>query len=497
MASAAPILALLPILGIILSSFAKREEPLMSMAPHRYHVIKDPVHGTMQFTDSEDAWVKPFINSAHFQRLRHIKQLGMGDFIFPGAVHTRFNHCLGCCYIGSQIAHKIGLADEDRQLVMIACLLHDIGHGPFSHVLEDIFVHRCIRHEDWTPFFLADYRSSNFFAEYNQQNPRYTLNEAKFKQIEDMIMHRPTAKRVLADIVSSQLDADRLDYLLRDSHFCGVTYGQFDFRWMLHCLAIVNADPQQAARLGITHKGIGVVEHYLMARRLMMRNIYLLQKKLAFEYLLIQLLVNVAEHVEDPLYKNIRSSRLALFLHKVNSFNKKASNTAELSVLKQSFLKDCYPLYKELCDYDIFDLIRFLSEQPQDRAATQIAARLQQRQMPKIIHLDLSQMNSLETLIDQFKTAHATTLQPWQLALIKTPHQSYIAEGDPILVVNEHGKVRPITEMSLMINAISDKYEQTAFLCIDRALSNDPEIKDLIRMVTQDQGAIAQLSAPL
>ena len=104
-----------------------------------FHVIKDPVHGTMQFTSTEDMWIKPFVDSQHFQRLRHIKQLGLGDFIFPGAVHTRFNHCLGCCYVGSQIAHKIGLADEERQLVMIACLLHDIGHGPFSHAFEGIF----------------------------------------------------------------------------------------------------------------------------------------------------------------------------------------------------------------------------------------------------------------------------------------------------------------------------------------------------------------------
>src|SRR5579863_8652321 len=136
--------------------------------PHvMYHVIKDPVHGTMQFTTAEDNWIKPFIDSPNFQRLRHIKQLGMGDFIFPGAVHTRFNHCLGCCYIGSQIAHKIELSEEERQLGMIACLLHDIGHGPFSHTFEDLFYKKLIRHEDWTPFFLADYRSKEFFTYYN------------------------------------------------------------------------------------------------------------------------------------------------------------------------------------------------------------------------------------------------------------------------------------------------------------------------------------------
>ncbi|HVY53117.1 MAG TPA: HD domain-containing protein [Gammaproteobacteria bacterium] len=452
---------------------------------NRYHVIKDPVHGTMQFTDVEDKWVKPFINSPHFQRLRHIKQLGMGDFIFPGAVHSRFNHCLGCSYVGSQIAHKIGLADEERQLVMIACLLHDIGHGPFSHTFEDVFHQKLIRHEDWTPFFLADYRTSYFFDEYNELNPRYSLTESKFAQVEDMIMHRGTAKRVLADIVSSQLDADRLDYLLRDSHFCGVAYGEFDFRWMLHCMAIVN--DQQQERLGITHKGIGVVEHYLMARRLMIRNIYLQQKKLALEFLLIQFLINVSENLEQ--YPEIEATRLGLFLSRVNGFNAKARDSQDINALKQEFLSECYPIYKELCDYDVFALIDKLAILSDGSPASQIAARLQCRRMPKIIHLDLQRLTQVEPLINEFKLQNQNSIQSWQMALIKTPYQSYVAEGDPILVVNELGAVRPIDEMSLMINAISDKYEQTGFLCIDRAILADDKVSYLLKKV-RTNGAI-------
>ncbi len=138
------------------------------MATTMFHVIKDPVHDTIQFTSEEDRWIKPFIDSPHFQRLRHIKQMGLGDLIFPGAVHTRFNHCIGCCYVGSQIAKKIGLNDADRQLVMIACLLHDIGHGPFSHAFEGIFTKKTIRHEAWTKNFLAAYATDEFFEHYNK-----------------------------------------------------------------------------------------------------------------------------------------------------------------------------------------------------------------------------------------------------------------------------------------------------------------------------------------
>jgi HD superfamily phosphohydrolase len=449
---------------------------------NRYHVIKDPVHGTMQFTDIEDGWVKPFINSPHFQRLRHIKQLGMGDFIFPGAVHTRFNHCLGCCYIGSQIAHKIGLADEERQLVMIACLLHDIGHGPFSHAFEDVFDQKRIRHEDWTPFFLADYRRSDFFEDYNNLNPRYSLTESKFAMVESMIMHRSTVKNVLADIVSSQLDADRLDYLRRDSHFCGVEYGQFDFRWMLHCMAIVN--DKQHERLGITHKGIGVVEHYLMARRLMMRNIYFSQKKLALEYLLVELLAKVAEQLDGAALADLRTTRLGLFLARVNEFNQSARSAPDIKALKQKFLNDCYPIYKELCDYDVFAMINRLVELKDNSSLSQIAARLQFREIPKIIRADFMNLAQLEALVAEFKSAHAKTIEDWQMAVIKTPHQSYSADDDPILVLDEHNEVRPINEMSLMINAISDKYEQTGFLCIDRAVMGDKKVEAFVKKVT-------------
>jgi len=451
---------------------------------NRFHVIKDPVHGTMQFTDIEDSWVKPFINSAHFQRLRHIKQLGMGDFIFPGAVHTRFNHSLGCCYIGSQIAHKIGLSDEERQLVMIACLLHDLGHGPFSHAFEDVFHEKLIRHEDWTPFFLADYRSSEFFEDYNNHNPRHALTEAKFRQVESMIMHQAKAKGVLADIVSSQLDADRLDYLLRDSHFCGVGYGHFDFRWMLHCMAIVNDGQQE--RLGITHKGIGAVEHYLMARRLMIRNIYYSQKKLALEYYLVKLLAILAKELDSGAYTEIKNTRLGTFLCRANQFNEAAKTQQDIKRLKQNFLQDCYPIYKELCDYDVFSLINRLVDLRDQRSTSQLAARLQYREIPKIVRLDFMNVSYVEGMVTEFKSSHAKTIQDWQVALIKTPNQSYIADSDPILVVNEQNQICPINERSLMINAISDKYEQTAFLCIDRPLMTHQSVSELLKKVASE-----------
>jgi HD superfamily phosphohydrolase len=445
-----------------------------------YHVIKDPVHGTMQFTSQENAWVKPFIDSPNFQRLRHIKQLGLGDVIFPGAMHSRFNHCLGCCHIASQIAHKVGLTSDERQLVMIACLLHDIGHGPFSHAFEGIFQEKFIRHEDWTPYFLADYSTEAFFSDYNERNKEHPLTKEKFQEIANMIMHKPVKKRMLADVVSSQLDADRLDYLLRDSHFCGVRYGEFDFRWMLHCMAIVQS-PSGENRLGITHKGIGVVEHYLMARRLMTRNIYHSQKKLAIEALLVKMLAVLSENIEtEAAYQSIRETRLGKFLIAANQCNQAMPTAKNVGMLKRDFLQQNYQNYKELCDYDVFSLIKQLADNENNHAPTQIAKRLHHRVMPSIVHLDQIRLPEVETELQTFKEKNAKDIEDWQLMIVQTPHQSYSGEDDPIFVVNEQGAIQPIGQFSMMIHAISDKLEHIAFLCVDKTIKDDARVVALI-----------------
>ncbi len=450
-----------------------------------YHVIKDPVHGTMQFTSVENAWIKPFIDSPIFQRLRHIKQLGLGDIIFPGAVHTRFNHSLGCCYVASQIAHTIGLSDDQRQLVMIACLLHDIGHGPFSHAFEGIFQEKKIRHELWTPYFLAEFGDSSFFKLYNKINPKHKLTAEKFDEIANMIMHRTTKKNVLADIVSSQLDADRLDYLLRDNHFCGVKYGEFDFPWMLHCMTTIETN--EGSRLGITHKGIGAVEHYLMARRLMTRNIYHSQKKLAIESLLVALLDSLAQSLEyESNFKAIQKTRLGQFLMAANRFNEQAER-GKGQEAQTSFLKEHYENYKELCDYDVFALIKQLSVLCDDHPAIQMAARLQHRKMPKIVHLDPHRLEGIKSALQEFKRDNHKTIADWQIMLIQTPHRSYSEEDDPILVRNEHGVIKSVGDFSLMLNAISDRLEHVAFLAIDKMIVEEEKVQAWLNSIAKSQ----------
>jgi HD superfamily phosphohydrolase len=437
-----------------------------------YHLIKDPVLGSMQFTDEENNWIKPFIDSPNFQRLRHIKQLGMGDLIFPGAVHTRFNHALGCSYIAGQIASKLELPSQEKKIVMIAGLLHDIGHGPFSHAFEGIFLQGSVKHEDWTGEFLKEYLSDSFVKEFNKRNPHSPLTASELRTIKNLIMHKENKKKLLADIVSSQMDADRLDYLRRDSHFCGVTYGVYDFSWLLHCLTIVK-DDQGFKRLGITEKGIGSAEQYLMARRLMMKNVYYNGKKHAAEFLLSAFLRylshSLIEKADEELLAPIKSTNLAKFLLAVTELNHKVKEQKGEGNLVKAFLKKNHSIYKKLCDYDVLSMIRYFSGLDSEHPVVQIAKLIQARQLPKAIRIDEKQLVKTRQQIKKEKKAK--NIQPWQLAIIELPHQSYLGSQDPIWVKNNSGETKALHDNSVVISGLSDVKENVNFLIVDRAIS--------------------------
>ncbi len=437
-----------------------------------FHVIKDPVHGTMQFSSQTNAWIKPFIDSENFQRLRHVNQLGLADWVFPGAVHSRFSHGLGCCYVVSEICNKLELSDEDKQLVILAGLMHDVGHGPFSHMFEAIFRDHSIRHELWTPFFLAEYITDEFFDRFNRANKNFPLTKEKIIQIQNLITGKFSGDKLLADMVSSQLDADRLDYLLRDSHFCGVTYGNYEFRWLLHCLTIVDLNGER--RLGVTRKGVGVVEEYLMARRLMIRNVYQHGKKCGAEFFMQNFLQELANGLaNDKLFSNLEATALLQFLQKMNVFNEQLTTTKDKQALIKHFVRDNYYLYKQLCDYDIFLLIRELATWEDKHPAVALAKRLQNRILPKVIPLNSQHVAAAEALIKEF--ALKFSVPDWQLSIITLPHSSYTLSEDPILVQESTGALKHLHKESLMVDALSDKSENHYLACIDQLLISRKE----------------------
>jgi uncharacterized protein len=228
-------------------------------------IIRDPVHDLIVFRtdDPTDALLFRLINAVEFQRLRRIRQLGMASLTYPGADHSRYAHSIGVMETARKILARLStqadITPYDARAYLCAALLHDLGHGPFSHVFERV---TGVNHELLTARVVLDPES-----EIHQ-----LLIQADTSLPEDVvaIIQKKYRVRFLCDAISSQLDADRLDYLLRDDHMTGAGYGGFDLKWLIQALTV---DPQ-SQRLVVLPKAVSAVEAYLQARYHMYRNVY-------------------------------------------------------------------------------------------------------------------------------------------------------------------------------------------------------------------------------
>ena len=280
----------------------------------RAKIINDPIYG---FIEIESGIINSLINHPYFQRLRRISQLGLSYLVYPGAQHTRFQHALGCLHLVSKATqqllkkgHKIN--QEEQEAVKIAILLHDIGHGPFSHALERTLVAN-ISHEELSLIYMHKLNE--------EFNGKLSLAIKIFKN--------KYKKQFLHQLVSSQLDMDRLDYLKRDSFFTGVTEGNVGVERIIRMLDVQNDN------LVIEEKGIYSIEKFIIARRLMYWQVYLHKTVISAENMLIQLLMRAKYLVRNS--KNIYiSSNLKKFLFndiKLNDFkedNKLLNNFSQL-----------------------------------------------------------------------------------------------------------------------------------------------------------------------
>lgn len=228
-------------------------------------IIRDPIHDVIAFRLERpvDAMLFRLINAAEFQRLRRIRQLGMASLAYPGADHSRYSHCLGVMETArrmlEQLARSIAIDEGDATACLAAALLHDLGHGPLSHVFERVAE---VHHEKVTQRIIEDSGSEvhRTLAEYDRQLPKRVA----------ALLRGGKKRTFFNDILASQLDADRFDYLLRDNLMTGSQYGGFDLRWLLHVLTV---DPG-SSRLAVTWKGVSAVEAYLQSRYHMYRNVY-------------------------------------------------------------------------------------------------------------------------------------------------------------------------------------------------------------------------------
>ncbi len=252
----------------------------MSQLFNKRKIFNDPIYG---FVSIPYPIIFDLIEHPYFQRLRRIKQLGLTNLVYPGALHTRFHHAIGAMHLMGEAIEEIRskgheITEEEAKAVTIAILLHDIGHGPFSHALEHSIVNN-VTHEDISELFMS------------------RLNE-EFKgelTLAITIFQNKYHKKFLYQLVSSQLDMDRLDYLKRDSFFTGVSEGVISSDRIIKMLNVVKD------QLAIEAKGIYSIEKFIIARRLMYWQVYLHKTVLSGENLLVAILKRAKELAEKKV----------------------------------------------------------------------------------------------------------------------------------------------------------------------------------------------------
>jgi HD superfamily phosphohydrolase len=273
-------------------------------------VFRDPVHGLIEFK-AEDRELASVLGTRAFQRLRRIKQMGFAWLVYPGAEHSRFGHALGAYHLASRLSLQLDLDEQVGRHVKLAALLHDIGHGPFSHAWEQLFGGG--DHERWGCRIVGEDPELSAVLAAIDPSAGAALEQFWTKT------YRPAFARKL---VSSQLDVDRLDYLLRDGHYSGAGYATFDLDWILHALRIesIHDGPDPTDLVVDYRRGMHAVEQYLFARSYMYAQVYYHKTVRAAEWMFIKLLERFAELArsgDEPAHLEVaaraaRGERLAV-----------------------------------------------------------------------------------------------------------------------------------------------------------------------------------------
>jgi len=310
-------------------------------------IINDPIYG---FITIPNRLLFDLIEHPYFQRLRRVSQMGLSNMVYPGANHTRFHHAIGCMHLMQKAVRVlrfkgVAISDEEANALYVAILLHDIGHGAFSHALEHSIVHG-ISHEEISLKFMKELNT--VFK--GQLSLAIEVFEGKYK------------RTFLNQLISSQLDIDRLDYLKRDSFYTGVTEGNISSDRLIAMMYV------QDDVLVIEEKGLYSVEKFLIARRLMYWQVYLHKTGLVAESVLVRVLQRAKELVKDGVMIPA-SSALLYFLNN--------------EITERSFDKSTLEVFASLDDYDVWAAIKEWCQQT-DVVLSSLSKMLIHRNLLKI-----------------------------------------------------------------------------------------------------------------
>ena len=302
---------------------------MSTTAVFKRKIINDPLYG---FITIADKLVFDVIEHPYFQRLRRIEQLGLASMVYPGALHTRFHHAIGAMHLMGLAIETLRskgfeISNQEAQGAILAILLHDIGHGPFSHALEDHIVHG-ISHEQITVMFLK-YLNTEFD---NKLETAIAIFENTYP------------RKFLHQLVSGQLDVDRLDYLMRDSFYTGVSEGVISTDRILKMLTVFDDE------LAVELKGIYSIEKFIVARRLMYWQVYYHKTVLAVEYMQISIL-NRARALASEGVDLPASAALKFFLSREIG---EAQFLASTEILSKFALLDDYDIYSAIKEWSSY-----------------------------------------------------------------------------------------------------------------------------------------------
>ncbi len=388
------------------------------MTINKLKIFNDPIYG---FITIPNALIFELVEHRYFQRLRRISQMGMSYLVYPGAHHTRFHHALGCMYLMQKTVNVlrfkgVAISKDEENALYIAILLHDIGHGPFSHAMEHSIVNG-VSHEAI---------SRRFMEKLNIEfNGSLTLAIQIFK------CEYP--RKFMCQLISSQLDMDRADYLKRDSFYTGVAEGNINSERIITMLNVVDDE------LVIEEKGIYSVEKFLVARRLMYWQVYLHKTSLVAEQLLMRMLQRAKELTTKGQELNA-SRALSYFLQN--------------EITLEDFDDDILEKFSKLDDYDIISAMKewqtcddFVLKNLSDMIINRDLLKIKLKN--KKIKSD-SKERHIQKLIDKYEISKKEA--EYFVFMGEISNQAYQHDAQQINILHKSGKIEDIVKASDQLN---------------------------------------------
>lgn len=404
---------------------------------NKLKILNDPIYG---FITIPNPFIYDLVQHPYFQRLRRISQMGLSYLVYPGAHHTRFHHALGCMHIMQKAIEVLKfkgilISEEEENALLIAILLHDIGHGPFSHAMEHSIVED-VNHEAISLLFM------------NKLNEEFEGKLSLAIQIFKGDYHR----KFMLQLISSQLDMDRMDYLKRDSFYSGVAEGNISSDRLIQMMTVVDDV------LVIEEKGIYSVEKFLMARRLMYWQVYFHKTSLVAELILTKVLKRAKELTQKGIV--LPCSEPLMFFMK---------NKVELA----TFDNETLAKFAQLDDFDIISALKSWLDND-DFILCSLSKMIINRDLLKIkLNSEKFSKEVLEGSIAAFSKENSISIQDANYFIFKgkIKNQAYSIEAEPIRILKKDMTVEDVVEASDQLNLKSISKQVTKYyICFPKQL---------------------------